>query len=339
MVCAMFFAGGAAAAQTPRYQVTDLGITPFIADNTSLSIDDAGVVGLWRTNASGAAQAAEWRDGKTTVFALPAGYLSSVSRSHSGAVVAGWASTSSNSVDSLATTRAFVARGGKLTVLKTLGGRDGQAFGVNSKGLVVGASQTKQRNRHAFALRSGAMLDLGLLPGGRSSAAYAVNADGIIVGSADLPTPGTQIFMNHAVVWRGGKIFDLGLLPGGRWAIATAINRKGDIVGLAASGPDTHAFLYRDGRLQDLGTPGDTPVAARAIGESGEIVGTFAVNDRIRHAFLWKNGEISDLNRSLPKGLGWTLIQGDSVNSRGQIACQARNAQGEIHAVVLTPVH
>ncbi|BDI29794.1 hypothetical protein CCAX7_18450 [Capsulimonas corticalis] len=334
-------APAAPVAGAPQYQLTDLGVTPFIADNTSLSIDADGSVGLWRADAEGAAQAALWRNGATALFLRNPGYRSSVSRSLSagGTLVVGWTSTSGNSVDSLATTRAFFARGGKPVVLGTLGGRDSQAFGVNAKGLIVGAAQTKARERHAFVLSSGGVMrDLGLLPAGRSSAAYAVNAAGAIVGAADAPLAGAKIFMNHAVLWRGGKMTDLGLLPEGQWAYATAINSRGDIVGLAGVKADTRAFLYREGHMIDLGSPGDDPVSARAIGDNGEIVGMFAVNERIHHAFLWKNGEIADLNTYLPKGSGWTLLQGDGVNARGQIVCQARSAQGEIHAVLLTPV-
>ncbi|MEO7715442.1 MAG: hypothetical protein ABIY70_04530 [Capsulimonas sp.] len=336
-----FGGAGVRAAETemPQYQVTDLGVTPFIADNTSLSVDRAGAVALCRVDGESAPQAALWRFGKTTVFTLPAGYHSAVSRSlsESGGVVAGWMSTSSNSVDSLATTRAFVTRAGKPFLLGTLGGRDSQAFGVNAKGFVVGAAQTKEREKHAVMWRAGKITDLGLLPGGRASAAYAINPSGTIAGSANVPLAGTKVFMNHAVIWRGGKIMDLGLLPEGKWAIATAINSKGDVVGLAGVGGDTHAFLYQDGRMSDLGSPGEETVSARAIGDGGEVVGIFAVNERIHHAFLWKNGQIADLNQCLPKGSGWTLLQGDGMNARGQIACQARSAQGEIHAVLLTP--
>lgn len=97
-------------------------------------------------------------------------------------------------------------------------------------------------------------------------------------------------------------ITDLGTL-GGASSEATGVNSLGDVVGFsttAAGAP--HAFLYRTGRMLDLGTlPGGSASHATAISDNGVVVGYSGINGygpqfrEFIQGFVWENGEMRAL--------------------------------------------
>jgi probable HAF family extracellular repeat protein len=80
--------------------------------------------------------------------------------------------------------------------LGTLGGALAQAFGLDARSQIVGASTTASGDVHAFQWEKGAMIDLGTLPGGLTSSAAAINSRAQVVGRAD-----TAAGETHAVLW------------------------------------------------------------------------------------------------------------------------------------------
>jgi probable HAF family extracellular repeat protein len=110
------------------------------------------------------------------------------------------------------------------------------ALALNNSGQVVGMSDTRGGQDHAFLWRDGTMTDLGTL-GSQFSQAQGINDSGVIVGySAD------------AFRYSSGTMSNLGDLPGASLGVAYGINNNGQIVGY--SGPDTShtlAFLYSKG--------------------------------------------------------------------------------------------
>jgi probable HAF family extracellular repeat protein len=80
-------------------------------------------------------------------------------------------------------------------------------------------------------------------------------------------------------------IRDLGALPGGfNYSNALGINERGQVVGYSiTAGGNTHACLFENGMVTDLGTlPGDNFSEATGITESGQIAG-----NSTSHAILW----------------------------------------------------
>jgi probable HAF family extracellular repeat protein len=85
-------------------------------------------------------------------------------------------------------------------------------------------------------------------------------------------------------------------------AIAQVLTGDSDLPGDATG----HAFLWRKGKMQDLGTlPGDYSSYANAINNLSQIVGQSCdINDNCR-PFLWENGNMIDLNTLVPTGSCW----------------------------------
>ncbi|MEO8754336.1 MAG: hypothetical protein ABI624_16830 [Casimicrobiaceae bacterium] len=102
----------------------------------------------------------------------------------------------------------------------------------------------------------------------------------------------------------------------------TGINSSGQVVGFrdtdATGAAHRHAFLWAEGVLTDLGTlPGGTQSFARAINDSGKVVGSSnAAGGSAQHAVVFNAGTITDLGPAL-QALVSTAY---AINNAGDIA-------------------
>lgn len=188
---------------------------------------------------------------------------------------------------------------------------DGDAHGVNDRGIVVGNSGIR-----------------------------ILDALGNPIGIA-----------THATRWQAGPRVDLGTLPGGTNSDAKGINDSGEIVGGSdtANGA-SHAFLLRRNKMLDLGTLGHDPKLnsdANRINDSSEIVGWSQTragdNSVVQRAFVSQgSGRLRDLTqlieRKSPLFGRVTLISANAISSNGWIAADGFDiATGELHAYLLIP--
>ena len=201
-----------------------------------------------------------------------------------------------------------------------------EAQAINDRGEIVGWSFGGMSGRggwqRATLWRDGRVIELAPTVAG-SSAAYGLNDLGDVVGWMQTDSP-TGPSVQRAFLW-SGTMRDLGSLagPGGR-SIAQEINDRRQVVGSSATADGgTHAFLWQDNKLTDLGTlDGDTDSEAFAINKHGHVVGrSFSrlCGPCVPRAALWIDGEATDLNSLLPANNGWVLNAAIDIDDSGRI--------------------
>ncbi len=121
---------------------------------------------------------------------------------------------------------------------------------------------------------------------------------------------------------------------GGDVSAALGINAKGWVVGGATTeagieygGLGTHAFIWKDELLYDLGAPDGSDLGvANDINKKGEVVG-FGGDPEPRdpnnaqQAIFWEaDGTLVRLNDTIDDDNGWNLLTAFAINDDGRIA-------------------
>ncbi|MBL9135057.1 MAG: hypothetical protein JNK85_04280 [Verrucomicrobiales bacterium] len=207
------------------------------------------------------------------------------------------------------------------------GALGGMATGINAHGLVIGAIITSEGLASPLAWRNGQPALLPLNPANPNSEGwcFAVNDRGTVVGHIDgIPT-----------AWINGSPVTLGSF-GGAFGYASSINNRGLIAGSAET-PDgnPHAYMWANGVMVRLG--GDEPYSsALSLNNRGEIVGAAGLANLEGRAVLWTGTERVWLGDRIPSDSGWTLLEADCINDRGQITGIGYH-DGQPRVFLLTP--
>jgi probable HAF family extracellular repeat protein len=188
------------------------------------------------------------------------------------------------------------------------------ASAINASGIVVG-----QAYRGSISLAMQFDEDgASAVPGtGRSANASGINSEGMIVGT--LTRKGSEA-TQRAFSSIGGVTTRLGALgKSTARSQANGVNDRGWVVGNSQTWHgDTHAFVYRNGRMEDLGVLGANYSSATAVSNSGIIVGTSSSVTSDLHAFVYRKGVMTDIGTIGPAMPGVASIA-LGVNDAGTV--------------------
>jgi probable HAF family extracellular repeat protein len=123
-------------------------------------------------------------------------------------------------------------------------------------------------------------------------------------------------------------LYTLTILP--EWLQASAINNAGQMTGVMPVPGGSHAFLFTNGDVRDLGALGGTRSFGYALSDNGMVTGDVAPANRPGHAFLYAGGTMRDLG-TLPGG---SSSIGLGVNDTGQVTGSATTAADRTHAIL-----
>jgi probable HAF family extracellular repeat protein len=337
MLTTLWLCASAFQSTAQTYTITDLGTLPGNSVSKASALNDAGeAAGISETPT--ASIATMFSGGKATSISTLGSTVSVANAINGSGEIAGW-----NSYDSSPNfdPQAFLYSNGTMQNINSpsLFPSGTEAYGINNAGEVVGTGYINSSTFHAFLYSGGKMKDIG--PSGAFQAsAYAINTAGQIVGTYSLNSGASGTFL-----YTNGKMTTLPNPPGSRGGFGAAINDTGEIVGTMFPSEGSHAAKFSDGAWTDLGNlTGAQGSGATAINTAGQIVGT-AIFPPIykpfragKHVpFISTAGGLVNLNTLIPSGTGFTLTDAVDINESGQILCDATNASGNAHAVLLNP--
>jgi probable HAF family extracellular repeat protein len=242
-----------------------------------------------------------------------------------------------------------------MRALPTLGGNNGQASSINSRGQIVGFAEngaldptctagiTNNRIALPAMWENGTVKPLPLVTGDFDGDAFWINDLGQAVGYS-----GNCLVATHGASWENGVVSTLQDLGNG--AIAQSINNRGQIVGQigSADGSTSIGGVWlngKDGAVTGIVLPqGDAIGLASGINDQGQVVGsTLDPNFNWSHAFIWQNNVLTTLDTVFPASANLNPVMANKINDRGQISGMAIVISGphtgEIHAFLATPVN
>jgi len=323
---AVFSAPSYLAADSRRFQVTDLG------SNAPSELNERGQVAINQN--AGRAIAGLWDRGSVRVLDEPnPSYSSGALGINNQGQVVGYGPATSCFACPLSTHAMIWQPDGTRTMLPHLApsssraeANGSEAQAINNRGDIVGWSFRGVAGRggwqQAVLWRNGQATELAPADTA-SSAAYGINDNGDVVGWVSVATP--EGFRNRPFLWSGSMTNLAPLAAGNGSAIAYAINSTRQVVGTAdiADG-GKRAVRWENGSVADLGTlNGDTDSEAFAINTRGDVGGKSynrGCPTCAPRAVIWTNGQIRDLNQLIAADSGWQLQEVIDIDDEGRVA-------------------
>ena len=333
-----FCAGTTLAGQPPAYRFTDLGSLG-ASESQAAALNSHGEVVGWTLDVvpiPGPGLGDPWFREEWRIFRYRNGAMQTLGSGQAFDINdSGWITGHRGGLSG----QAFIYRDNRFENLgAALGSQYSTGFGINDRGEVTGWAQYEVPGpngfSNAFLYADGRARDVRGFDRGE-----AINDRGQIAANRN----------QQAFLYSNGVLKALGDLspdPNPDWAGALDVNDRGQVVGYAGTGQfgqfgyTYHAFLYSDGRMQDLGTLGGQSSEATAVNNAGHIVGQAGnvAGDTGGVPFLYRDGRMYELGTLLTDRAGGVeLLFATDINDAGQIVGTAL-VNGETRAYLLTPV-
>jgi probable HAF family extracellular repeat protein len=208
--------------------------------------------------------------------------------------------------------------------LGTLGGSSSYAVAISDNGAVVGWSETKSGDTHAFLWKaSRGMVDLGTLAGERSSQAVAV-----LDGSLSTDTQVLGVSGASAVVWSGTasvSVLPVPVTASGTVTYPQGFNDRGEVVGFDTGvnlGQRAWIWSASDGKsdlssaVQTASTEGNaTAINSAGVALLSTNVSTCSRNSECWRSYLWTKSS-GFLPLGVPDGDAETSVTGLALNDQ-----------------------
>lgn len=262
--------------------------------------------------------------------------------------VEGWASLPNGNLN------AFLWHDGVMTDLGTLGGPNSDSgWPPNDSGDAAGGAETGAIDPYAenycayndnllclaFFWRSSTK-KMTALPtlGGNNGYGAGINDWDVVAGNTENTNPEpacagtTQYFQFEPVLWINGRVKQLPNFPGDPDGAANGINDLGQAIGWSGNcWTPSHALLWQNGKVTNLGNLGGTLAEPIVINNAGQVCGFSTLpGDQYYHAFLWTRGKMIDLGTLS----GDVSSSGDDVNDWGQVVGGSYDASGNSRAYI-----
>jgi probable HAF family extracellular repeat protein len=192
---------------------------------------------------------------------------------------------------------------------------DSTAFGVNSKGDIVGIYGPNlpvwEGETQSYFLEGDTFHKIGF-PGAPYTSAFGINKKREIVGWY-YDSSGNGAW--HAFLKKGQNYTNIDY-PGADNTAAININDAGEIIGIyfQNSGGFVHAFALSKGVYTTINSPLAYDIDPGGINSNGVVVGTYLDAENDCHGFVFQNGQVTTVDYP---GATNTILTG--INDAGQI--------------------
>jgi probable HAF family extracellular repeat protein len=203
------------------------------------------------------------------------------------------------------------------------------ADGINGRGDVVGTRELPGTAAQVFIYKNGRIQNLTTPPSFDGSFATGINNSDEVIGESGVVQDPQRAPTNSTFLYLANRTrVTIQESQGPVYPEVNSINNPGAVVGsfdAGVTGPLQHAFIYRNGQTQDIGTLlGAGFNDARSINNAGQVVGTIN-SGAVQKAFLYSNGRVLSLGNFVP----------ESINDQGWMTGEVFNQNGNTYTAIL----
>jgi probable HAF family extracellular repeat protein len=193
---------------------------------------------------------------------------------------------------------------------------------LNDNGQVVGYSYDYDAwKSRAYVWQNGVTTEINTDSfGGDLNRVMGINNGGLAVGYSSGSGISPRTF-----IWGNGVTTDIGV----NGAVSRTVNDLGYVAGYFNTTNYTHAFVWKNGQVTELGSLSGNVAMPYGINNAGQIVGWSGPGgQQTDHAFIWEDGIMTDLGT-----LGGTFSAAFAISNSGQVVGVSR-INGLNHAFI-----